>query len=113
MKRKRVYMAHPLRGATIEETQANRRAASALVAAAVVESERRGEPISPVCAWIHLAECWSEAEGRELGLIIDCDLIELCDELWLLGPLKLLSDGMVTEMIHASGCGLVVRDMRK
>lgn len=111
--RKLVYMAHPLRGATVEETQANRYAASQLVAEHVRAAEDRGDPIAPVCAWIHLAEVWSEADGRELGLVIDCALIEVCAELWLLGPARELSPGMRIEFDHALEHKVIIRDYRK
>lgn len=102
-----VYFAHPLRGATPEETAANRAAASVLVARAAARY-----PIAPVCSWIVLSSQWSEEEGRALGLEIDCALVERCDELWLCGPARTLSDGMQIEHDHAAANGVHVRDLR-
>ena len=102
-----VYIAHPLRGATLEQTTANRRRASVLTA--VIASKHK---VAPVCSWIVLAEHWSEAEGRELGLKIDCALIERCDEIWLCGPVQPLSSGMQIENDHALAHGVTVVDKR-
>lgn len=102
-----VYIAHPLRGATEEATAANRRRASVLTAAIAAKHK-----IAPVCSWIVLAEHWTEAEGRELGLKIDCALIERCDEIWLCGPVKPLSAGMQIEHDHAVAHGVLVVDKR-
>lgn len=107
MKRLIVYFAAPLRGATPEETAANRDAASVLVASA-----SKLYPIAPVCSWIVLSSRWSEEEGRKLGLEIDCALIERCDELWLCGPKRPLSEGMKIEAEHARRCLIRVRDLR-
>lgn len=109
--KKVVYFAHPLRGATIEETQANRKAASVLVARFVAKYH-----VAPVCAWIHLADEWTEAEGRALGLKIDCRLIEVVGlvrgEFWIIGPKKPLSEGMRIEEHAARGVELTVVDRR-
>jgi hypothetical protein len=115
--RKPVYFAHKLRGATETATHMNRQAASLLVAQFVVWAERQGEPIAPVCAWIHLAEYWSEAEGRALGLVIDCSLIDLvglhsAGELWLIGGDPTTSEGMQIEVDHALKQAIRVVDYR-
>lgn len=102
-----VYIAHPLRGATIEDTAANRRKASALTARLSLPGD-----IAPVCSWIVLSEHWTEEQGRELGLKIDCKLIERCDEIWLCGPKRDLSAGMRIEHDHAVEKGLRVVDLR-
>lgn len=102
-----VYVAHPLRGATYVETQVNRRRASRLVAQLTVDRN-----VAPVCSWIVLAEHWTEEKGRALGLKIDCALIERCDELWLIGPVRPLSEGMQIERDHAEKHGIPVFDMR-
>ncbi len=104
-----VYFAHPLRGATLEETQANRRAASALVAKITA---RYAGAIVPIAPWIHLAECWTEEEGRALGLKLDCAAIERCNELWLIGPNHPLTPGMALEVAHAAEHGVYVHDVR-
>lgn len=102
-----VYIAHPLRGATPEETAANRRAASALTAKLALAGD-----IAPVCSWIVLSEHWTEEQGRALGLRIDCALIARCDELWLCGPMQPPSAGMQIEYDHAVACGLRIVDLR-
>lgn len=102
-----VYFAHPLRGATPEATEQNRRRASVLVAKAAAFWK-----VSPSCAWIVMAEHWTEEEGRELGLKLDCAAISKCDELWLCGPDKALSEGMQIEHDHALACGITVVDKR-
>lgn len=106
-KRRIVYIAHPLRGATLEATEANRRRAGELVAAISATNH-----IAPIASWIILAEHWTEEQGRELGLAIDCTLIEVCDELWLIGPVKPLSAGMQIEREHAEYCAIPVIDKR-
>ncbi len=102
-----IYFAHPLRGANVEATRRNRERASELVAQASLTGE-----IAPVCSWIVLSQHWSEEEGRELGLKIDCALIDVCQELWLCGPAKSLSAGMQIEHDHAVKRGLTILDMR-
>jgi len=102
-----VYIAHPLRGATKAETERNRYKASKLVARLSVEHD-----IAPVCSWIVLAEHWSEEEGRARGLEIDKKLIERCDELWITGPNKPLTEGIQIEVDHAIACGVRVIDLR-
>lgn len=109
--KKVVYFAHPLRGATLEETQANRKAASVLVAKFVAKYH-----VAPVCAWIPLADEWTEEEGRVLGLKIDCRLIEVVGlvrgEFWIIGPEKPLSAGMRIEERKAQDCRLLIVDRR-
>lgn len=106
-----VYFAHPLRGATIAETQANRTAASVLVARFVAKYH-----VAPVCAWIHLADEWTEEEGRALGLKIDCRLIDAVGmvhgEFWMIGPDRPLSPGMLIELNHAEKRQLKIVDRR-
>jgi hypothetical protein len=102
-----VYIAHPLSAPTEEGRQANRKRAGVLTA--LIASFHK---VAPVCSWIVLSEHWSEAEGRELGLKIDCALIERCDEIWLCGPVKTLSAGMQIEHDHAVAHGVSVVDKR-
>ncbi len=106
-----VYFAHPLRGLTVEATQQNRKSASVLVARFVARYH-----VAPVCAWIHLADEWTEAEGRALGLQIDCRLIDLValgsGELWIIGPRVDISEGMRIEVSHARSLGVTIDDRR-
>lgn len=115
-RRQPIYFAHKLRGATPAETEANRKEAAWLVADFVNWAEALGEPIAPVCAWIHLAEVWSEEEGRALGLVIDTaliDLVKLGDgQIWLIGKDMITSQGMQIEINHAAAIGLPIRDYR-
>lgn len=101
------YIAHPLSAPTEDGRQANRIRASQLTA--LIASTHK---VAPVCSWIVLSEWWTESEGRELGLKIDCALIERCDELWLCGPVKALSAGMQIEHDHALAHGVAVVDKR-
>lgn len=103
----RVYIAHPLSAPTEEGRQANRRAASRIAAAVAVRFR-----VAPSCAWIVLSEHWSEEEGRELGLKLDCASIEVCDQLWLTGPVQPLSSGMQIEWNWAAKCNVTIVDMR-
>jgi hypothetical protein len=111
-KRTPVYFCHPLRGNTPAEAEANRKAAGALVAKFVRWAEDRGQPIIPVAPWIHLAEHVSEEDGRALGLIIDCAAIELCKELWVIGPQRPPSAGMIVELNHAVQCSVLIQHMQ-
>lgn len=104
---KRVYIAAPLRGATPEETEQNRRQASKLMAFIA-----KTEKVAITSTWPLLAEHWSEEEGRELGLKIDCAVIEVSDELWQCGPVQPLSEGMAMERAHAEKHGVLVVDKR-
>lgn len=109
--KKVVYFAHPLRGKDLAETQANRKAASVLVAK-YSDLFR----VAPVCAWIHLADEWTEEQGRALGLKINCKLIEAVGlaggELWVIGPVRDLSEGMQIEVNRAQYLGIPVVDRR-
>lgn len=102
-----VYFAHPLRGATSIETIDNRRRASAAVARAAAFWK-----VSPSCAWIVMSEHWTEEEGRELGLKLDCAAIAKCDQLWLIGPDRPLSEGMTIERDFAEERGIKIVDKR-
>ncbi len=106
-RKKVVYIAHPLRGATIEATERNRCHASELVAQIAIDRD-----VAPVATWIILAAHWSEAEGRARGLEIDKSLIEVCDELWIIGPKQPLSNGMQIEVDHALACGVIVVNLQ-
>ena len=99
-----VYIAHPLNAATDEERERNRANAARWCAwAAMVEG------VAPVADWVVLSGVLSEEQGRERGLIIDCALIERCDEVWLTGGR--ISPGMGVELEHALACGKTVRDI--
>lgn len=97
MKRKLVYIAHPLGDGA--EREANMLRASKWVAWAADQGT------APVCTWIVLASQWSEAR-REDGLDIDCALVERCDEVWAVGPR--VSPGMHVELTHAKKHGVPV-----
>lgn len=99
-----VYIAHPLNAATDEERERNRSNAARWCAWAAMEKH-----VAPVADWIVLAGVLSEAEGRERGLMIDCTLIERCDEIWLVGGR--VSPGMAIELNHARHFGLTVLDL--
>lgn len=49
-----------------------------------------------------------DEEHRAMGMMRNLAQVELCSELWLCGPR--ISNGMLTEAIHAREKGLVIRD---
>ena len=99
-----VYIAHPLNAATDEERERNRANAAKWCAWAAMT-----EGVAPVADWIVLSGVLTEAQGRERGLIIDCELINRCDEIWLTGGR--ISPGMQVELDHAKAMLLEVRDL--
>lgn len=102
-----IYVAMPLSGPTPEAREANRRR-GAEVSAQIAWIEK----VAVANTWPMLAEFWSEEQGRELGLKIDCALIERCDELWLCGPVQKLSAGMQIEHDHALSRAVTIVDKR-
>lgn len=98
------YIAAPLSAPTREEMDENRARAARWVAWAA----RRG--VAPVADWIILSGQLSETqENRELGLQIDCCIIERCDEIWLVAGR--VSSGMGVESSHATLHGILIRDL--
>ena len=89
-KRRVIYIAHPLGDGP--ERALNIGRASKWVAWAA------NQGVAPVCTWVVLASQWDE-KRREEGLEIDCRLIDVCDEVWLVGPR--ISPGMHVEATHA------------
>ena len=74
----------------------------------VVWAARSG--VAPVADWIALAALLEETpENRELGLTIDRELVERCDEVWLVGGR--VSEGMQIEIDHAMRHGILVVDL--
>jgi hypothetical protein len=99
---KAVYIAHPLGSGP--ERELNRQRAAKWVAWAA----RQG--VAPVADWIILSGEWSETpENRERGLLIDCALVALCDEVWLVGGR--VSTGMQIEADAARCAGRRVVDL--
>lgn len=99
-----VYIAHPLGSSSNEERERNRANAARWCAWAAMT-----EGVAPVADWIVLSGVLSEEEGRERGLVIDCALIERCDEIWLTGGR--ISPGMSIELDHARKHGKIERDL--
>lgn len=99
-----VYIAHPLNALTEADRAANRGNASRWCAWAAM-----AKGVAPIADWVVLSSVLSEAEGRERGLIIDCALIERCDEIWLVGGR--VSPGMQVEVDHAKHHGKPVVDL--
>lgn len=98
-----VYIAAPLTAPTRELVQQNRARAMRWCAWAVAQG------VAPVADWIILTGVLEETpENRELGLRIDCTLIERCDELWQVGGR--ISAGMAIEAAHAYAHGKRVVD---
>ena len=104
---KAIYLCHPLRGKTHDETERNRRRAGAL--AAIIAERYR---VAPVCSWIVLSEFWQGEGGLDLRLDIDCALVGICEEIWLCGPVQPMSEGMGIEHAYAEMHGVKVVDMR-
>lgn len=97
-----VYIAHPL-GAG-DDRERNRANAARWVAWAA----RQG--VAPVADWIVLAGEWQETpENRNRGLEIDLELVERCDEIWLVGGR--VSPGMEMEARHAAKHGVRIVDL--
>lgn len=107
LKLKVVYLAMPLRAPTAEGREANRRRAAEL-SAYIAWTER----VAVANTWPMLAEFWSEEQGREFGLKLDCAVISRCDELWLCGPRQDLSVGMQIEFQHAREQNVTTHDRR-
>lgn len=107
-----IYVAAPLRGKTPEETEANRRRGSALCARIAAEHRVAVASTWPMLAEHWIADHWPEEQMRELGLEIDCTIIERCDELWLCGPVQPLTQGMQRERDHAEARAVRVVDKR-
>ncbi len=95
-----VYIAHPLGAGP--DREANRSRAARWVAWAAA-----AHSVAPIADWIILSGEWSE-DMRELGLAIDCALVERCDEVWLVGGR--VSPGMQIEAARAKARGLRVVD---
>lgn len=106
MKKKIVYIAHPLNAPTEEERRQNLRTASEIAARFAQELD-----VAPICTWITLASVWSD-DQRGLGLEIDKRLIEVCQELWICGTASKPSPGMQIEIDYAISLEILVRDMR-
>lgn len=98
-----VYISHQLTAETREGFEKNRRNAAKWVSLAGLSG------FAPVADWITLSGEWSELDGRERGLSIDCAQIERCDALWLCGGS--MSPGMDVELSHARRFGIPVVDM--
>ncbi len=97
MKRKVVYIAHPLNASTRQGIEHNRTNAAQWAAWAAMTQN-----VSPVCDWIVLSGVLSE-EHRAVGLECDLALIERVDEVWLCGGR--VSPGMAIERDHAKLLG--------
>ena len=99
MKKKIVYIAHPL-GSGVER-EPNRQRASVWVAWAALQG------VAPCASWIILAGQFDESY-RDMGMAIDKALVERSDEVWLCGTH--ISPGMLEEKYHAEDHGILVID---
>ncbi len=103
MAKRIVYIAHQLNAPTRALIEANRRNAANWVCWLAQEFD-----IAPVADWIVLTGGWDETpENRERGLQIDCTLVAICDEMWMVGGRA--SEGMLREAAHAKK----VRDLTR
>lgn len=98
-----VYISHQLTADTREGFERNLKNAAKWVSLAGLAG------FAPVADWITLSGEWSEVEGRQRGLAIDCAQIERCDALWLCGGK--VSPGMDVELSHAKRFGIPVIDL--
>ena len=99
-----VYVAHQL-GPDGPQREANRARASRWEAWIAQTFQ-----VATIASWITLSGQWSETqENRDLGLKIDCRLIEVCGFIFLTGGR--VSPGMQIEMEHAIARGVRVIDL--
>lgn len=104
MRMRRIYLAHPVRGATPEDVDANLEMAKAWVRAI----EHRFMDIAIECSWIVECMIWDDSneEERAAGMTRNKAHVERCDELWMVGDR--ISNGMIEEAIHARRSGIPV-----
>ena len=76
---KKVYIAHPLRGAEREKNVAE----ITKICKKIVELFPEVLPISPIHAFAFLDNCGAEGEKKALELCLD--LLKSCDEVWFFG----------------------------
>ena len=102
---KLIYLAHPVRGGTNEETARNLKRAREWYSWALAQGVAVAAP--------YLIECDdgddSDDAERERGLRRDCEIVRRCDELWLVGGR--ISPGMARELAVARKHGITVADL--
>jgi hypothetical protein len=104
-KRKVIYLAAPLTAPTREGIEQNRKNAARWAAWLVVQFD-----VAVECTWIVLTgELEETPDNRKRGLECDLELVERCDELWMVGGR--VSSGMKLESDHAAAKGLRVIDL--
>lgn len=94
-----VYLAHALRG----DKAGNLRRARAWFRWAIAQD------VVVVMDWVLLAEEAPEFDNGDAWQPICLELLERCDEIWLVGGR--VSEGMTIELHHATMHGLRVRDL--
>jgi hypothetical protein len=104
MTRSLCYVAHQLSAATDEAMQLNRANGARWCAWLAKHCD-----VVPLAPWIYLSMCWTEEEGRELGLELDKDTILRCEAIILTGPR--VSSGMEIEVAFAKRIGVMVIDL--
>ena len=88
---KMLYLSHPLSASTDEERQRNRENATRWAAFIAWHCK------VAICAdWIVLSSVWTEAQGRELGLKLDCEQVRRCDGIVVVGGR--ITSGMTIEI---------------
>lgn len=103
MSRLSVYVAHPLGAGP--DRDANLRN-GALWCAWLAEHF----DIAPQAPWVVLASVWDESpENRKRGIECDLATLDVCAELWLVGPR--VSPGMLVEATYMHGLSKPVRDL--
>lgn len=89
---KKVYIAHPIAG----DIQENLRKVSRVCRKAALEGVN---PVAPYVAPLLTMSDEEESVDREIGIQMNCEILELCDEVWLTGPH--VSPGMADEKQYA------------
>lgn len=103
---KMLYLSHPLSGSTDEERQRNRENATRWAAFIAWRCQ------VAICAdWIILSSIWSETQGRELGLKLDCEQVRRCDAVIVVGGR--ISSGMRIEIVAAKFSNKPICDLSK
>lgn len=101
---KKVYIAHPLRGAEREKNVAE----VTKICQKITELFPEVLPVSPIHAFSFLDDCGEEGEKKALELCLE--MIKSCDEAWFFGDWE-TSYGCELEWRTARDCGLAVKDL--
>ena len=95
-----VYISHPLSAPTEEERELNAESAQRWAAWVAMTFK-----VATITEWASHSRYWTEAEGREHGLKMDCEHVSRSDRVFLLNRNGegIVSSGMRVEAMHARG----------